>query len=217
MGGKKLYYFIFAQSTTMPIDHSDKVKSLLLDIQQGEESAFAALFDLYRPKIYTAALRITKNEWVAEEIVQDTFVKVWISRATLGNIENFEGWLYTVARNITFNLLKRSEREKGNFNRMVQDSITLFYPPADYDIQTKEFQKILNEAIERLPTKQKATYKLIKEQHLKREQAVAELKVSAETVKWNLDQAMRSIRAYCLARLKDVPLIFILHFFSKYF
>lgn len=100
---------------------------------------------------------------------------------------------------------------------MAQNSITLFYPEADYHMQEKEFKNILDQAIVRLPEKQQATYRLIKEQNLKRDQAAAELNVSPETVKWNLDQAMRSIRAYCLAHLKDLPLILLLHFCSKYF
>lgn len=183
----------------------------------GNEAAFKQLFDLYRSRVYTTARRMTKDEWLAEEILQDTFIKIWMSRDKLENIGNFEAWLYTVARNVTYNLLKRVAREKGNFDRLVQDSITLFYPEADYQIQEKEFQKILNQAIERLPAKQKATYQLIKEQHLKRDEAALQLNVSSETVKWNLDQAMRSIRAYCMVQLKGLPLVFILHFFSKYF
>lgn len=209
--------YICRKTFVMRSIEADKVSALLEKIQNRDESAFTQLFDLYRSKIYTTALRITKDEWVAEEILQDTFLKIWIAREQLKDIDNFEGWLYTVARNITYNVLKRTAREKGNFDRLVQDSITLFYPEADYHIQAKEFQKILDQAISRLPAKQKATYQLIKEQYLKREEAAAKLNVSPETVKWNLDQAMRSIRAYCMIRLKGLPLVFILHFFSKYF
>jgi RNA polymerase sigma-70 factor (family 1) len=201
----------------MQVHKSDKVGDLLLKIQNGEEDGFVQLFDLYRPKIYTTALRITKDEWVAEEILQDTFVKIWIGRETLGKIENFEAWLYTIARNITYNALKRMQRDKGNLDRLTQDSVTLFYPEADYHLQSKEFQQILENAIERLPPKQKITYQLIKEQNLKRDQAATQLNVSPETVKWNLDQAMRSIRAYCVSQMKDLPLLFFLHFLFEYF
>ncbi len=200
----------------MQISNPEKIKGLLLKIQNGEEGAFEQLFDLYRPKIYTTALRVTKDEWIAEEILQDTFIKIWMVRETLGNVDNFEGWLYTIARNITFNVLKRIARERGNLDRLTQDSVTVFYPPADHHVQTKEFQKILDQAVDRLPSKQKATYKLIKEQNLKRTEAAIELNVSPETVKWNLDQAMRSIRAFCMMQMKDLPIIVILYFFAKY-
>jgi len=201
----------------MQADQKNDVNYLLLKIETGDETAFGELFDRYRPNIYTTALRITKDEWVAEEILQDTFVKIWVGRAGLSTIENFDAWIYTIARNITYNALKRTQREKEHFNEIARDSIKMFYPAADYNIQEKEFQKILDQAVERLPSKQQATYRLIKQQNLKREQVASELNVSPETVKWNLDQAMRSIRAYCMAELKGLPLIFILHFYSKYF
>jgi len=57
---------------------------------------------------------------------------------------------------------------------------------------------------------------LIKEKHMKRNEAASLLNVSPETVKWNLDQAMRNIRAYCLANMKELPLIIVLHLFFKY-
>lgn len=196
----------------MEAGNTAMVKELLLQVRQGDETAFTALFDLYRPRIYTTALRITKDEWSAEEILQDTFVKIWKNRETLGDIGNFEGWLYTIARNITFNELKRIEREKSNYNRMVKDTVAEAGQGADTEMHTKEFQLLLHQAVARLPEKQKVTYQLIKEQQLKREEAATLLQVSPETVKWNLDQAMRSIRAYCMMRMKDLPLIFILHF-----
>jgi RNA polymerase sigma factor (sigma-70 family) len=198
------------------LDQIDK-HSLLLAVANGDELAFGRLFDIFSPSIHAIVYRITGNEWTVEEVLQDIFVKVWINRATLPTIENFDGWLYTVAKNTTYNAIKQSQREKLKFNELAKESITLFYPEADYNIQEREFQAILEQAIERLPEKQKLTYKLIKEEQLKREQVATQLNIAPETVKSNLDHAMRSIRAYCVAHLKDLPLILILHFSSKYF
>ena len=201
----------------MPSKNKKASPELLQEIAKGNEYAFTKVFEDYKANIYTTALRLTEDEWAAEEILQDTFVKVWINRAELPGLENFDGWLFTIARNLTYNALKRTEKEKQNLLDLTKDSITLFYPEDEYETRERGFQEILDQAIERLPPKQQAAYKLIKQQNLKRAQAAQELNVSPETVKWNLDQAMKSIRAYCVAHAKDVPLIFILHFFSKYF
>lgn len=201
----------------MELVSKNDVSSLLQLVAKGDEAAFSHFFDLYRPNIYTTVLRITKDEWLTEEILQDTFVKTWISRAVLPEIENIENWLYKIARNVTYTALKRSFREKQNFNQMAKDSITLFYPEGDYQEKAEHFHSLLEVAISRLPPKQQETFRLIKQSGLKREQVAAKLNVSGETVKWNLDQAMRSVRAYCTAHIKDFPLIFVIHFFSKYF
>ncbi|GGH06686.1 sigma-70 family RNA polymerase sigma factor [Sphingobacterium alkalisoli] len=193
------------------------LQSTIRGVIAGSDSAFRELFDAYRPNIYTTALRITNNEWMAEDIVQDTFVKVWMSREELTNVTNFEGWLYVIAKNITFNILKKQKNYKAYFLAESKEALLRVYPEADYMVQDKEFQLILQQAIDRLPPKQQQTYKLIKELQLKRDEAATELNVSPETVKWNLEQAMKSIRAYCMVHLKDLPIVVVLHLFSKYF
>jgi RNA polymerase sigma factor, sigma-70 family len=175
------------------------------------------LFDTYRPNIYTTALRVTNNEFMAEDIVQDTFVKVWINKHTLTQVDNFEKWLYVLSKNITLDILKKQAHYKAYAIEEAKAALIRVYPEADYLAQDKDFQGLLQKAIDRLPEKQKETYRLIRERYLKREEAAIMLNVSPETVKSNLEQAMRSIRAYCLANMKDIPLVLILHFYFKYF
>jgi len=190
---------------------------LLEKVAEGDEQSFRLLFDKYRPNIYTTSLRITGDEWAAEEIVQDTFLKVWLSRETLPDIDNFGGWLYTVAKNLTYNSVKQAQNEKRKLLNAAEKAINVYYKQTDHLTEEKEFEHILNQAIERLPQKQRLTYQLIKQQEMKRGEVALALNVSAETVKWNLDQAMRSIRAFCMAHLKDAPLIVTLYLSAKYF
>lgn len=190
---------------------------LLRQVAAGDEQAFKSLFDRYRANIYTTALRFTNHEWMAEDIVQDTFVKVWLNRSLLPTLDNFDGWLYTLAKNITLNVLKKRENYKTYYQQEAKDALLRYFPEADYLVQDKEFQAMLQQAIERLPPKQQQTYRLIKEEYHKRDEVASMLRVSPETVKWNLDQAMKSIRAYCLANMKDLPFVLILHFCTKYF
>jgi len=195
----------------------EELHEVLVRAASGEEAAFRCLFDFFRPNIYTTALRITDNMWMAEDVVQDTFVKLWIRRAELPNIENPEAWIYVIARNATLSLLKKAEHYKAFAQEEARDELLRFYPEADYQLQDKEFQQILRKALERLPEKQRQAYHLIKELQLKRNDAARELQVSPETIKSNLELAMKSIRVYCMAHLKDIPIVLLLHFFSKYF
>ncbi|WP_160069473.1 RNA polymerase sigma factor [Sphingobacterium bovisgrunnientis] len=195
----------------------EKHTNLLHQVASGDEMAFRQLFEAYHPNIYTTALRITNDENIAQDVVQDTFLKVWINRIQLTTVDNFEGWLYTIARNITFNILKKGQHYKQYLNEEGQSALLQIYPSVDYILQDKDFQSLLERAIKRLPPKQQETYRLLKEQYLKRNEAAQILNVSPETVKYNIDQAMKSIRAYCLAHMKDMPLVLLLHFYSKYF
>src|SRR5690606_26362469 len=182
------------------------LSQLLLQVASGDEAAFRRLFDSFYANIYTTSLRISNDEVIAEDVVQDTFLKVWINKEKLPAIVNFEGWLYTIARNITLNILKKGQ----HYKQYLHEESSIFYriyPAADYQLQEKEFQGLLARAVDRLPPKQLQTYKLIKEQFLKRNEVAAMMNVSPETVKSNIDQAMKNIRAYCMAHLKDMPLV----------
>ena len=77
-------------------------KALLNLVAQGDESVFRIVFDHYRDAIYAFALKVIRHESIAEEIVQDVFVKIWINRTGLSDIRNFADFLYIIARNHTF-------------------------------------------------------------------------------------------------------------------
>jgi RNA polymerase sigma factor, sigma-70 family len=175
-----------------------KEKDLLRLVSLGNETAFRALYDHYRPVVFTTAIRLIEETWTAEEVVQDTFLQVWLKRTELHNIENFPGWLYTIATNLTYNALTKKQRITKNESQLTPPTNAPLTPVES--LLHKEYDKILEQAINRLPPKQKQTYILLKKEGKKREEAALELGVSPETVKWNLEQAMRSIRAYCMAR-----------------
>lgn len=180
---------------------------LLSGIASGDESAFEQVFNFYRPNLFTTVFRMTGSRQVAEEILQDSFLKVWIKREQLPELTNFGGWLYTIAENLTYNAIKSLQREKMHTVSFVLNIYTDRFAQADEALREKEYNGLLLKAIGRLPEKQQRTYLLIKQHGLKRNEAAKKLGVSPETVKWNLDQAMRSIRAFFMQNIEFILLI----------
>lgn len=183
-------------------------QELLRLVAEGDRNAFTQLYNNYRNKIYSIAYELTESTTVAEEIVQDTFLKIWVKRDSLLEVEHFRAWLFTITRNYVFTALKRIARKESIEVSAIQDA-----PLYDHDTEDRvlnnEYTRILQAAIDRLPEQQKQVYNLIKKEGLKREEAAAALHLSPETVKTHLAQAMRSIRTYCLARL-DISIALII-------
>lgn len=176
-------------------------KELLTLIGQGDETAFRTLFSMYQPRLYTAALRMVGDAALAKDIYQDIFLKVWLNRVTLAGMENFPGWLFTVARNLTYDALKRvAQKRTSPLELHENSSADTSYDP-ELMLQGKEFREVLQAAINKLPEKQRITYELIKQQGLSRNEAAAQMNISSETVKSNLEVALRKIRAYCVKEL----------------
>lgn len=176
-------------------------KALLMRIAQGDEEAFSHVFHQYRNKIYSIAFDLTDSTRISEEIVQDVFLKIWLKRASLCEVRSFRAYLFTIARNLVFTALRKSIRRERMESPGLQDAPDFYYSSED-QVLDKEYNALLKHAVNRLPAQQQQVYILMKEQGYKRDQVAVLLHLSPETIKTHLAQAMKSIRAYCLAHLE---------------
>lgn len=191
--------------------HSPEIERELLQlVAEGDQQAFTTLVRQYRGNVYATALKLLHIPVLAEEVLQDVFLKVWLQRQELHEIENFPAWLHGVAKNTIYTAFRRSLRHKpapiGDTHDEVADYVT-----ADQQLLEKEYNLLLHKAIERLPPRQRETYRLVRQQGLKRTEVAEMMDISSETVKYHLDEATRKVRAYCLAQLPLGALLLLLN------
>src|SRR5688572_23138291 len=86
--------------------------SLLQQIAQGNEIAYRALFDQYKDKLFNYLFRITKSKEIAEVLVIDVFLKLWIGRDLITEIKNIEAFLHKVACNKALDFFRLAARHK---------------------------------------------------------------------------------------------------------
>lgn len=173
-------------------------RSCLFEISQGNQVEFTRLFNAYKDKFYTIAYKITESAALAEEIVQDVFLKIWQGREKLPQIDNLEAYLYTSIRNQTFTALRRMAKQPRVTNDLSQDDIAI-NDEIDAYLQVREHQIMLQMAMEKLPPQQGSVFKLIKIDGLTREEAAAKLNLSPASVKAHLALAMPTVRSFCIA------------------
>ena len=131
-------------------DQSYSEQDLIQLITQNDESAFAQLFNCYRNRIYTFALKLTHSTTVAEEIVGDVFLKIWLRRTSLNEIENFKAYINIMARNETYKILKLIAKNYKMISLADNDVSVVSNNPDEYLIN-KELTSLLHKAIDRLP------------------------------------------------------------------
>lgn len=181
-------------------------KKVLNHVSDGDERAFQALFDHYRAKVYTYALKIVKCEDQAEDILQDVFLKVW-QHQNLGDIVNFEGYLRTMTKNHVLKFFRRQQLEQQNSNKL-RNEWSEAHNETEECLLLHDSQHLINEAIAHLPPKQKLVYDLCKNQGLKYEAAAKILSVSPLTVKTHMQHSLRFVRKY-LSKYTDIANIFL--------
>ena len=79
-------------------------------ILQGETNSFAVLVDHYKDMIFTLALKMVKNREEAEEVAQDTFIKIYSSLNKFKGDSKFSTWIYKIAYNTCLDRLKKNKK-----------------------------------------------------------------------------------------------------------
>lgn len=85
-------------------------------ILQGEHNAFAVLVDRYKDMIFSLALKMVKNREEAEEVAQDTFIKIYTSLNKFKGDSKFSTWIYKIAYNTCLDRLKKNKKEESNIS-----------------------------------------------------------------------------------------------------
>lgn len=170
-------------------------QSALIKIAAGDHQAFREVYDFYYQPIYKYALHLLKSELLAEEIVQETFLKIWINRIRLTEILNLESYLVTIARNRSLDILRQSALRYRN-DQTLKSTFEFSTNETEEQIILKDTRLILAEAIAQLPPQQRQVYELCKQQGLKYDEVARIMALSPLTVQSYMKIASRAVREY---------------------
>ncbi len=138
-------------------------------------------------------MRIIESEPLTQEIVQDVFLKIWINRSSLAEIDCFKAYLLVVARNHAFNCLKQIAREKSRKKEWINTVLQHASNNVE-EATTIDTGNLIDEAVELLPPQQKKVYTLSRRDGMKQQEIASELNISLETVKKHMVLALRFLK-----------------------
>jgi len=176
-------------------------------IAKGDESAFRLLFNEHWQNIYGVAFMLTKSAPLAEDMVQELFMKLWIKREQLPKVKNFPNYLFIVVRNHIFNELKKRSTDI-HFTSQLFEYFHQTKETPERNLLQKEAEQIIGEIIERLPEQQRMIYRLSREEGLSRNEMADRLGIAPNTVRNHLARALEMIR-HELQREVNGPLLWI--------
>lgn len=185
----------------MPIDNINNENELLLRIANGDEAAFREVFTRLKDDVYRTAVFFAQSNELAEEIVQDVFLSLWIKRQNLSEIKDFKSYVFIITRNAVYRGLRTIAAQQLQQQEFVAEYRSGVHHESAAILLDKRYEALLSEAVNRLPQQQREVYTLIKEDGLTREEAARQLTLSPETVKRHLSLATKSIRAFCLKHI----------------
>lgn len=186
-------------------------KALLAKIASGDERAFRKLFDLYNERFYAIALKMTRSDEVAEDIVQDVFMNLWIKKESLVNVVNPSSYFFTaVYRKIYHHY--RSEALNRKFLHSMSP-VEKLADATEEKVLAHESETLISKAISQLPPQQKLVFKLSKQEGFSRADVAHQLNITPNTVRNHLADAIKFIRNFLRNTAYILPYLF--WFFKK--
>lgn len=160
----------------------------------GDEQALEVIFRTYYPGLVGFARRYVKMTEIAEELVQDLFLKMWSRRGSLGEIDSVKTYLFRAARNTALNHLRRRKLEhewleKEGTTIMEERSLE-----GDEAVTESEVAAAVRAAVDRLPPRCREVFMLSRDGGLTYGEIAKSLGISIKTVETQMGRALRALR-----------------------
>jgi RNA polymerase sigma-70 factor (ECF subfamily) len=183
-------------------------QELLLLIATGDHQAYREIFERYWNKVYAIGLRLSKSPELAKDLAQETFIKIWNNRDKLPAVNNFSAFLFTVARHLAIDHLRKKVFTTTNEDYLVayfSDDAINPQEKAEY----KELETLLNSAIEHLPAQLQQVFRLSRFEGLSHAEIALRMNITRITSKSYMVRALYAIRKY-LSQHHDEQFIILL-------
>lgn len=181
----------------------------MLAVQRGDREAFTQLVGRFQQPIYNFILRTLRDETEAEDLTQVTFVQVWKSAARYSVKARFSTWLYTIARNLCLNEIRRRSRHGAESleGSQTDDERAVQFedrsaPPPGGEVLQGELEEKLAAALGDLPENQRTAIVLCQQEELSYEEIAAVLGCSLSATKSLIFRGRETLKARLKAYLK---------------
>lgn len=164
-------------------------------LRNGSYKDFTKLYELYASHLYAFAFGLTRSEDLAEDIVQETFIKVWVRRELINLDMSFKSFLFTMARNQLLNEFRRQVN-----NPLFMDDVAYTEPSegsettVERKISIDEFNQRLEQAKQKLTPRQRELFELNKEQGVSVQEIVTKIPITEQSVRNQVSQALQVLK-----------------------
>ncbi|GEO06011.1 DNA-directed RNA polymerase sigma-70 factor [Adhaeribacter aerolatus] len=184
---------------------------VLFDLVKSEdEAAFKEIYERYFDVLYIHAYKRLQNKEEAQDVIQEVFAALWDKREHISLTSSLPAYLFTAVRNRILNNLAHRKYELS-YLQSLQQFINQGVCQTDHLVRENQLQTLIEKEIAALPPKMQEVFSLSRNAHLSHKEIAAELNLSEQTVKKQVNNALRILRT------KLGLLIFLYFLFNKNF
>lgn len=169
-------------------------QELIDSIKNGNHSDYSVLVDRYKNKAFSMLKRMLRNEFDAEEVLQDAFLKAFRSLETFKGEAKFSTWFYRIVYNSALTKLSSKRRKIEQEMSSVEDHLELESNFDSIDAEKKNVSELVNEMINLLPEKYSTIITLFYLNELTCDEIAETMNISLSNVKVLLHRSRNAMR-----------------------
>ena len=166
-------------------------KKLIINLKKGDKSAFKELFEHYYPLFLAFARKMLKEDDVAEDIVQNVFMRTWVLRERLDEKRSLKNYLLVAVRNEIYYYLRGEIKKK---HEVLHEEAAICPFDINSAISAKDMEKDLEKIVASLPERRREIFEMSRNQKMSNSEIAERLGISVRTVEKHIENALSDIR-----------------------
>lgn len=162
-------------------------------IKENDQRAFHQVYDRYHQQIHGFILQRTKSEYVAEEVTQLTFIKLWKQREILNERLGIDIQLYGMARQVMIDVLRK---EATRFKYEGEYAETPFTDSLVDAIESKDLLQIMEQDIQNMPKMRRLVFELSRKQGLSHKEIATMFSITPKAVEYHIGKALLQLKQH---------------------
>jgi RNA polymerase sigma-70 factor (family 1) len=167
----------------------------LTDLKSGGQGSFNYFYEKYSLQLYRKLLKMVQVDVIAEELLQDLFMKIWEKRDQIDPEQPFKAYLYRIAERIVYDYFRKLARE-AKANNFIMANSSEIYEQFDNGGLEAEMRSKVQHAIARLPEQQRIVFNLCKIEGKSYEEVSILLGITTGTINTHITRATKTIKTY---------------------
>lgn len=182
----------------------------ILALQKDSYEAFGIIYMQYADKIYSFCMAQTKDRTLSQDIVQDTFLKLWDNRRRLNPDGNLQSLIFTIARHRIIDGFRKQVAQVQFEDYSMLSSLLTAETPPDQQLIYDEYVRRVEACKRRLTLRESEIFEMSREKNIPIKDIAKKLNLSPQTVKNHLTSSLKVFRSELLKENFLLPLLVIL-------
>lgn len=176
--------------------------ALAQQIKASDRKAFQKLYESCWQDLFVSAFHLLACEELAKDFTQDAFVKLWEHRERISNFQSPKPYLYAILKNSILNHIRKEKTVADKKINIIKQAVSEVPSPAE-QLDAKELESDVRALIQKLPPAAQRIWHLSRQENLSVNEIAGRLEISPLTVKKQLSNVLRALRARFTSHLRS--------------